>query len=117
MYMKLFFLRPAILIRETNFFMVKVEVVSVLFLNWAPRHAGVLGSSGIAPRIIDLGIRWRWVVASRPGRFTPRERAPGTCWIGGWVGPRAGLDAVACEVNLEKYKERQFISLCLLSTA
>jgi hypothetical protein len=32
--------------------------------------------------------------ASHPGRFTPRERAPGTYWIGGWVGPRAGLDAV-----------------------
>jgi hypothetical protein len=30
--------------------------------------------------------------ASRPGRFTPGERAPGTHWIGGWVGPRAGLD-------------------------
>jgi hypothetical protein len=30
--------------------------------------------------------------ASRPGRFTPRERAPGTHWIGGWVGPRAVLD-------------------------
>jgi hypothetical protein len=28
-------------------------------------------------------------LASRPGRFTPRERAPGTHWIGGWVGPRA----------------------------
>jgi hypothetical protein len=32
--------------------------------------------------------------ASRPGRFTPRERAPGTHWIGGRVGPRAVLDAV-----------------------
>jgi hypothetical protein len=32
--------------------------------------------------------------ASRPGRFTPRERAPGTHWIGGWVGPRAVLYAV-----------------------
>jgi hypothetical protein len=32
--------------------------------------------------------------ASRPGRFTARERAPGTRWIGGWVGPRAVLDAV-----------------------
>jgi hypothetical protein len=31
--------------------------------------------------------------ASHPGRFTPRERAPDTHWIGGWVGPRAGLDA------------------------
>jgi hypothetical protein len=31
---------------------------------------------------------------SRPGRFTPRERAPGTHWIGGWVSPRAVLNAV-----------------------
>jgi hypothetical protein len=30
--------------------------------------------------------------ASHPGRFTPRETAPSTHWIGGWVGPRAGLD-------------------------
>jgi len=29
--------------------------------------------------------------ASRPGRFTPKERASGTHWIRGWVGPRAGL--------------------------
>ena len=28
---------------------------------------------------------------SRPGRFTPGER-PGTRCIGGWVGPRTGLD-------------------------
>jgi hypothetical protein len=32
--------------------------------------------------------------ALRPGRFTPRKRAPRTHWIGGWVGPRAVLDAV-----------------------
>jgi hypothetical protein len=32
--------------------------------------------------------------ASRPGRFTHRERAPGVHWTGGWVGPRAVLDAV-----------------------
>jgi hypothetical protein len=32
--------------------------------------------------------------ASRSGRFIPGERAPGTHWIGGWVGPRAGLDDV-----------------------
>jgi hypothetical protein len=34
-----------------------------------------------------------WSV-SRPGRFTPKERAPGTQWIGGWVGPRTVLDAM-----------------------
>jgi hypothetical protein len=32
--------------------------------------------------------------ASRPSRFIPRERAPGTHWIGGWVGHRAVVDAV-----------------------
>jgi hypothetical protein len=36
--------------------------------------------------------------ASRHGRFTAGERAPGTHWIGGWVGPRAGLD------DMEKWK-------------
>jgi hypothetical protein len=41
----------------------------------------------------DLGTRWGWSV-SRPGRFTPRERDPGTHWVGGWVGPRAVLDTV-----------------------
>jgi hypothetical protein len=30
--------------------------------------------------------------ASRPGRFTPGEGAPGTHFMGGWVDPRAGLD-------------------------
>jgi len=32
--------------------------------------------------------------ASRPCGFTPGVRALGTHWIGGWVSPRAGLDAV-----------------------
>jgi hypothetical protein len=31
---------------------------------------------------------------SHPDFFTPRERAPGIYWIGGWVGPTAGLDDV-----------------------
>jgi hypothetical protein len=39
---------------------------------------------------------------SRPGHFTPEERAPGTHWIGGWVDLRVGLD------DLEK---RKFLSL------
>jgi hypothetical protein len=39
---------------------------------------------------------------SRPCRFTPVERAPGTHWIGGWVNPRAGLDYV---------EKRKFLAL------
>jgi hypothetical protein len=34
-------------------------------------------------------------LASRPGRFTPRERAPDSRWIGGWMDPRTGLDGEA----------------------
>jgi hypothetical protein len=52
------------------------------------------GSGCIAPCILDLGTNGGEWSASRPGRFTPRERAFGTHWIGGWVGPGAGLDAV-----------------------
>jgi hypothetical protein len=36
--------------------------------------------------------------ASRPGRFIPGERNPGTHWIGGWVDSRAGLDDVKRKV-------------------
>jgi hypothetical protein len=32
--------------------------------------------------------------ASRPSHITHRERATGTHWTGGWVGPRARLDDV-----------------------
>jgi hypothetical protein len=39
---------------------------------------------------------------SRSVRFTPGEIAPGTPWIGGWVGPSAGVD------YLEK---RKFLTL------
>jgi hypothetical protein len=34
------------------------------------------------------GVEWS---NSRPGRFIPRERAPGTHLIGGWVRSKAGL--------------------------
>jgi hypothetical protein len=38
--------------------------------------------------------------ASRPGIFTPVERAPSTHWIGGWVSPRTGLDDVEMRIIL-----------------
>jgi hypothetical protein len=52
------------------------------------------GSGGVAPRILDLGTRWRWVVSFTPQPLYPQGKSPGTHWIGGWVGPRAVLDAV-----------------------
>jgi hypothetical protein len=53
-----------------------------------------MGSGCIDPRILVFGPSWRGVAASRPCRLTPGERAPDTYCIGGWVGPRTGLDDV-----------------------
>jgi hypothetical protein len=51
-------------------------------------------SGGIAPRIFIWALDEGEWSASRPARFTPRERAPDTHWIAGWVSTRAGLDTV-----------------------
>jgi hypothetical protein len=48
-----------------------------------PEDGGIFLTSAL------VGGQWP---ASRPCRFTPGERAPGTHFIGGWVDPRAGLD-------------------------
>ena len=45
------------------------------------------GSECAAPLIRKLGTGWRWVVS-----LTLRPLYSGTHRIGGWVGPRAGLD-------------------------
>jgi hypothetical protein len=34
------------------------------------------------------------VVSFTPRPLYPQEKSPDTYWIGGWVGPRAVLDAV-----------------------
>jgi hypothetical protein len=45
--------------------------------NWASRHEGVSGSSrGIAPRILDLGTRWRWMVSLTPRPLYPQGKSP-----------------------------------------
>jgi hypothetical protein len=61
-----------------------VKVKLSLCFNWGPRHEGELGewrysSTHSLTSALDGG-EWS---ASRPGRFIPRERAPGTRWIGG----------------------------------
>jgi hypothetical protein len=85
------------LVRITSWVMVsKGRELSLCFLfKWAPCHEGVLGewrySSMHSLTSALAGGEWS---VSCPGHFIPRERAPSTCWIGGWVGPRASLDMV-----------------------
>jgi hypothetical protein len=61
----------------------------------ATRHGGAWGERRYSSYLyLTSATRWGWVVSVTPQpRFTPGERIPGTHWIGGWVGPRAGLDA------------------------
>jgi hypothetical protein len=72
----------------------------VLYFNWASRHEGVLGEwrYSFTHSLTSAlgGSEWS---ASRPGSFTPRETPSSTHWIRGWVGTRAGLDAVVKEKN------------------
>jgi hypothetical protein len=65
-------------------------------------HEGVWGSGCIDPHVLSSALAGGEWSTSRPGRFTPGERAPGTHWIGGCVDPRAGLN------DLEK---RKFLTL------
>jgi hypothetical protein len=48
-----------------------------------------MGEWRFSSTILDLGIGWRYVVC-----FIAEERAPGTHWIGSWVGPRTSPVAV-----------------------
>jgi hypothetical protein len=86
---------------KSHLFMCATKVKFSPCFNWAPRHEGVLGewryrSTHSLTSALDGG-EWS---ASRPAHFTPRERAPGTHWIGGWVCPRAVLDAVVLHAPL-----------------
>jgi hypothetical protein len=48
----------------------------------------------IAPTLLISTVNeGEWSV-SCPGHFTSEKRAPGTHWIGGWVDPRDGLEAI-----------------------
>jgi hypothetical protein len=56
-------------------------------------YGGAGGEEVLLLLILELGIRWGWVVSITPQpRFTPGERTPDTHWTGGWIGPRAGMD-------------------------
>jgi hypothetical protein len=46
---------------------------------------------GISLRVLDLSTRWRWVVSFTTRPLYSQGLFP---WIGGWVVPRAGLNAV-----------------------
>jgi hypothetical protein len=71
----------------------KGKVVPVLnWLSISPwKH---MGEWRYSSTVLDLDIRSRWVASSTPRPLCPWGIVPGIHWIGGWLGPRATLDAV-----------------------
>jgi hypothetical protein len=45
-----------------------------------------MGSGGIVPQFLTLALDGGEWSVSRPGRFTPGERAPNAHWVRDWVG-------------------------------
>jgi hypothetical protein len=54
----------------------------------------VWGSGGIAPPFLTSSLYGSELSSSCSVHFAPVERTPGTDLVGGWVGPRSGLDPV-----------------------
>jgi hypothetical protein len=64
----------------------KVKVKLSLCFNWEPRHEGVLGVEYSSTHSLASALDGGEWSAPRLNRFTTRERAPSTHWIGSWVG-------------------------------
>jgi hypothetical protein len=62
--------------------------------HWCILNKDIWGIGGVALPFFNSGLNGDEWTASRPCRFTPEEIALVSHWIGGWVGPRFGLDAV-----------------------
>jgi hypothetical protein len=67
------------------------------------KHEVVSGSGSIAPQLFILALDGDELSASRTFCFTPGDTTPSTHCIGGWVGPRSGLDATEKRKFFEEY--------------
>jgi hypothetical protein len=65
---------PYPLYRTTYMLICKVKLS--LRFNLAPRHEGVLGNEHIAPRILNIGTGWRWVVSFTSQSLYPQGNSP-----------------------------------------
>jgi len=56
--------------------MVKVKLSLCLFISTEHHAMKAYWSGGIAPHILDLGFRWRWVVNFTPRPLYPQGKIP-----------------------------------------
>jgi len=64
-------------------------------LNLASRHKDEWVSVTCLHAFLTSALDVDEWLASRPGSFTPREESVGTHWLGGWMGHKVGLGAMA----------------------
>jgi hypothetical protein len=58
-----------------------------------------MGEWKYSSRILDLGIRWRWVVGFTPRPLYLRGNNPLYQFVGAWVGPEVDLYAVETKIS------------------
>jgi hypothetical protein len=68
--------------------------LSLCLANWALRHEYVWRSGCIDPRVLDLGISWRWVISFTPQAFYSRRNRLRYPLDRRFHEPRTGLDDV-----------------------
>jgi hypothetical protein len=88
-----YYILPCLLrLHEVIIANIKVKL-SLCVINKTPRHEDASGSGDTVPPFLTSVLDGGEWSASRSGHFISGGRASGTHWVGGWVGPRAGLDA------------------------
>jgi hypothetical protein len=81
----------SVILRNTAAWTLNITKVTVSWRyfgrrNWLfhPHLVDVWLSGGIAPRIVDLRVRWRW--AATLGRLCPQGKSTQWDWVADWVG-------------------------------
>jgi len=54
----------------------RYHAMKTCLLNLSPRHEGALGRGGLAPRIRNIGTRWRWMVSFPFRQHYPQGKIP-----------------------------------------
>jgi hypothetical protein len=91
-----------------EFFPYNVQVMVKLSLCFSPIPCeDMWGKVSKAPCFLKFDSSWRLVVSFMLHPLYSRERAHGTCWVTGWVGPSTSLGAVVRVLTLVIHLLRQ----------
>jgi hypothetical protein len=81
-----YFLATFDIVEPRNVPEIRKVKLSLCLINYVQRHEHAQQSGGRAHPFLTSALDGQKWSASHPSRFIPRERAPGTHWLGDWVG-------------------------------